>query len=87
MRLVGFNVLKLLRFSILCLIIFKIIVFNSIVVDLTECITSSDIEVIRVVFAVSFIFHWSFIMKGYVFKVYVWPYWVLLIHDFNFFVI
>ena len=58
-----------------------------IVVDLTESVTPSNINVIRVIFAVGFIFHGSFIMERDIFEVDIVPYGILFVHDFNFFVV
>lgn len=53
-------------------------------VDLTESVAPSYVDIIGIAFAVGFVFHWTFVVKGDVLEVDIVPNRVLFVHDFNF---
>lgn len=54
------------------------------IVDLTESVAPSYVDVIGITFAVCFVFHWAFVVEGDVLEVDIAPNRVLFVHDFNF---
>lgn len=67
-------------------IVFLFVPCFLLVVDLAQCVSPSDIDIVQVVLAVSLVLHGSLILERNVFQIHIRKDRILLVHDFDLFV-